>query len=79
MDNPNVPALRRLRKAAGLTLKQLSDLSGVNIRQIQRVEGGESDAGNITLKNATALSAVLGVEPAELLDAPAPDSEAAAT
>lgn len=71
MDTPNVPALRRLRKAAELTQSQLAEASGVNARQIQRVESGDSYAGNLTLRNALALAAALGVKPEELIDAPA--------
>lgn len=68
MPNADVP-LRRLRKEAGLTQAQLADLSGVYVRQIQRVESGESDAGNITLRNAVALAIALGVRPEALLGA----------
>lgn len=75
MDTPNVPALRRLRNAAGLTQNQLAQASGVNARQIRRVESGDSDAANLTLQNALALAAALGVRPEELIDAPAPEPE----
>lgn len=55
------------RVQAGLTQKQLSEASGVNVRQIQRVELGESDAGNLTARNLLALADVLGVDPRELI------------
>lgn len=55
------------RKAAGLTQRQLSELSGVNIRQIQRVESGASQAGNLTAKNLIAIADALGVDPHELI------------
>ena len=51
-----------------MTQRQLADASGVNIRQIQRVENGESDIDNISAKNLLALSDALGVEPRQLLN-----------
>ena len=59
--------LRELRKAAKLTQNQLADLAGVNARQIQRVESGDSDMANITLGNAIKLADALGVDVKELL------------
>ena len=55
------------RKSAGLTQRQLSELSGVNIRQIQRVESGASQASNLTAKNLIAIADALGVDPRELI------------
>lgn len=60
--------LRDFRVSAGMTQQQLSDASGVNIRQIQRVEGGESSIDNVSAKNLLALSDALGVEPRQLLN-----------
>lgn len=59
--------LRDARIAAGITQKQLADASGVNVRQIQRVEIGESEAGNLTAKNLLAIADALGVEPRTLI------------
>lgn len=59
--------LKKLRTAKNMTQKQLADGSGVNIRQIQRVENGDSDMSNITLGNAIKLADALGVEVKELL------------
>lgn len=59
--------LKELRLAAGLTQQQLADLSGVNIRQIQRVESGSSDAGNLTAINLLAIADALGVDPHNLI------------
>lgn len=72
MGTPYIPALRRLREAAGMAQNQLAQASGVNARQIRRVESGDSDAANLTLRNALALAAALGVRPEELMDAPPP-------
>ena len=59
--------LKKLRTAKNMTQKQLADGSGVNIRQIQRVENGDSDMPNITLGNAIKLADALGVDVKELL------------
>ena len=59
--------LKKLRAAKNMTQKQLADGSGVNIRQIQRVENGDSDMSNITLGNAIKLADALGVDVKELL------------
>lgn len=75
MGAPRICNLRRLRKAAGLTQKQLAEASGVHARQIQRVESGDSAAANLTLQNALALAAALGVRPEELIDAPEPEPD----
>lgn len=48
-------------------MQHLSDASGVNIRQIARIEGGESKMSNVTLGNALALADALGVDVRELL------------
>ena len=58
------------RKNAGMTQQQLADVSGVNIRQIRRVELGTSDAGNMSARNLLAIADVLGVDPRSLLDKP---------
>ena len=60
-NNP-ITKLEWSRRAAGLSLKELSEASGVNIRQIQRVELGESEAGNLTAKNLLAIADALGVD-----------------
>ena len=60
--------LRAARISAGMTQQQLSAASGVNARQIQRVELGESTAGNLTAKNLLSLADALGVDPRALID-----------
>ena len=64
---PTATRLTYERVKAGLTQKQLAERSGVNIRQIQRVELGESEAGNLTAKNLLAIADALGVELRRLL------------
>ena len=60
--NRPITKLEWSRRMAGLTQAQLSQASGVNIRQIQRVELGEADAGNLSAKNIIALADALGVD-----------------
>ena len=60
-------ALKEARAAAGLTQKQLADAAGVNIRLVQKVEGGEAKAGNLTARNLLSLADALGVDPRELI------------
>lgn len=50
-----------------MTQRQLAESSGVNIRQIQKVEGGEAEAGNLTAKNLLSIAGALGVDARELL------------
>ena len=64
---PTATRLTYARIKAGLTQKQLAERSGVNIRQIQRVELGESDAGNLTARNLLAIADALGADPRALL------------
>ena len=60
--------ITELRKSAGLTQKALADAAGINIRQIQKIESGEVQIGNITLKNAKALADALHVSIDSLLN-----------
>ncbi len=59
--------LAHYRLQCGLTQKQLAEKSGVNVRQIQRVELGEAEAGNLTAKNLLAIADALEVDPRALL------------
>ena len=59
--------LKKLRIAKNMTQKQLAAGSGVNIRQIQRVENGDSDMSNITLGNAIKMADALGVDVRDLI------------
>jgi transcriptional regulator with XRE-family HTH domain len=59
--------IKMLRECLGLTQKSLSDLSGINIRQIQKYESGEYDISKIELKNALSLSRALNVKAEELI------------
>lgn len=57
----------RLRVERGLGQRELSEASGVNLRQIQSLESGAIAAENISLKNALRLADALGIHPRELI------------
>lgn len=59
--------LRSLRQMRGLTQQELADKSGVNIRNIQKIESGEIKVGNLSAKNFMALAEALNVYPADIL------------
>lgn len=65
--NRPITKLEWARRMAGMTQAELAAKSDVNIRQIQRVEIGEAEAGNLTAKNLLAIAATLGVDAKELL------------
>ena len=65
--NRAISKLEWSRRMAEMTQANLAEKSGVNIRQIQRVELGESDAGNLTARNLIAIADVLGVDAKSLL------------
>ena len=59
--------IREHRKTQHMTLRQLSDLSGVSFTQIQAVETGKSDPGNMSARNLLAIAKALNADPYELL------------
>lgn len=59
--------LKELRKLCGMTQKELSERSGVNIRQIQKYESGEYSLNNMTAKTADSISRALGCSIDELV------------
>lgn len=65
--NRPITKLEWARRMAGMTQAELSAKSGVNIRQIQRVEIGEAEPGNLTAQNLLAIADALGVDIRELL------------
>ena len=65
--NRPITKLEWSRRMAELTQSELAKKSGVNIRQIQRVELGEAEAGNLTAKNLLAIADALGVDVRALL------------
>ena len=65
--NRPITKLEWARQGAGLTQKQLSDAACVNIRLIQKVEGGEAEPGNLTAKNLLSIAKALNVSPYDLI------------
>ena len=59
--------LKRQRKLAGLTQKQLAELSGVKIRMIQAYEQNDQDISKAELMTVLKLSRCLGCSPENLL------------
>jgi XRE family aerobic/anaerobic benzoate catabolism transcriptional regulator len=56
--------VRALREVAGLTRAALAERSGLSVRFLARIEGGE---GNVSLLRLVSLADALGVAPDELL------------
>lgn len=67
MEEKYKSPLKFQRVAVGMTQAQLAEASGVNIRQIQRVESGRSKEENMTVKNLLAIADVLGIDPHYLI------------
>ena len=65
--NNKISSILYNRSGMGMTQRELAEKSGVNIRQIQKYESGEYDAGNMTLRNAVALARVLECSAEDLL------------
>lgn len=65
--NQPITKLEWARRSRGMTQRQLADTSGVNIRQIQKVEGGEAEAGNLTAKNLLSIAGALGVDAKDII------------
>lgn len=55
--------IKSARQSAGLTQKQLADKTGINIRQIQKVEAGDIKLSNLTAGNYIALCQALDLDP----------------
>lgn len=64
---PTTTWLLYYRLKSGMTQAELSKKSGVYIRQIQKVESGEIETGNMSAKNLIAIADVLGVNPKDLI------------
>lgn len=55
------------RRACGMTQQELAEKAGVGLRLIQKVEGGEALAGNLTARNLLSIAYALGVDPKKLI------------
>lgn len=60
--------LKDARKLRKMTQQTLANESGVHIRQIQRIESGDSDIKNITAYNLISLCNALDIDPRDLID-----------
>lgn len=65
--NNKINSILYNRSVMGMTQRELSEKSGVGIRQIQKYESGEYDTGNMTLKNAVSLAHALECNAEDLL------------
>ena len=48
--------IKTYRKKQGLTQTDLANRAGLNIRQIQKIENGEAQTENVTLKTMQAIA-----------------------
>lgn len=65
--NRPITKLEWTRRAAEMTQSELSKRSGVSGKQIQKLEAGEINPGNMTAKNLIALADALGVDARDLI------------
>lgn len=65
--NRPITKLEWARRMAGMTQAELAAKSGVNSRQIQRVEIGEAESGNLTARNLLAIADALDVDMRDLI------------
>lgn len=65
--NRPISKLEWYRLGAEMSQKELSAASGVNVRQIQRIELGEAAAENLTARNLIAIADALGVDVKDLI------------
>ena len=66
--NKVITNLEWQRRMAQMSIKELAEKSGVNMRLIQNVELGSSAAGNMAAKNLITLADALDVDVKLLLD-----------
>ena len=59
--------IKTYRKKQGLTQTDLANRAGLNIRQIQKIENGEAQTENITLKSMQAIARALNAKIDELI------------
>lgn len=59
--------VKMYRKKQGLTQSDLANRAGLNIRQIQKIENGEVQTENITLKTMQAIAQVLNAKIDDLI------------
>lgn len=60
---PNHVLLTQARLNSGLTLQQVADQSGINIRQYQKFESGERDFLGCSFSLGLSICQILNIEP----------------
>lgn len=65
--NNRINGILYQRTSMEMSQRELSEKSGVNIRQIQRYENSTSDVGNMTLRNALSIASALECDVKDLL------------
>lgn len=59
--------IKSYRKKQGLTQTALANRAGLNIRQIQKIENGEAQTENVTLKTMQAIAQALNAKIDDLI------------
>lgn len=59
--------VKTYRKKQGLTQTDLATRAGLNIRQIQKIENGEAQTENVTLKTMQAIAQALNAKIDDLI------------
>lgn len=59
--------IKAYRKKQGLTQIDLANRAGLNIRQIQKIENGEAQTENVTLKTIQVIAQALNVKIDDLI------------
>ncbi|MBR4980065.1 MAG: helix-turn-helix transcriptional regulator [Bacteroidales bacterium] len=67
MNRNNENRLKHLRKRASLTQKELSDITGINIRTIRAYEQGQLNLNNASARSILDICKVIGCTPEDLL------------
>lgn len=60
--------VKTYRKKQGLTQTGLANRAGLNIRQIQKIESGETQTENVTLKTMQAIAQALNAKIDDLIN-----------
>lgn len=62
--------LKQVRRAKGLTQKELAEATGISLRTLQHYEQGSKDLNGAAAMTVYTIAKALGVEMTELLDIP---------
>ncbi len=70
MTDKKETKLKQVRKAKGITQKELAEATGMSLRTVQHLEQGARDLNGAAALTVYAIAKALGVEMTELLDIP---------